>query len=89
MESLTPEQEIIKEAVLTHILDNLLRQNGFEPVSYRSRQIIRIFRLSPQELCDLREKELIPAVKKNGAWYYNPSHVLEYLMLEIENGIIE
>jgi hypothetical protein len=89
MGSLTPEQEIIKEAILTHILDNLLRQNGFEPVLYKSRQIVSIFRLPPQELCDLREKGLIPAVKKNGAWYYSPNHVLEYLMLQIENGIIE
>lgn len=63
MKNLTSEQEAIKDAVLTDILQALLQQNVLTSFLLRSRQIVSIFRVSPQHLCWMRENGVVPAVR--------------------------
>ena len=79
MKDLTPEQEIIKEAVLGDILQALLQQNVLTPFLLRSRQIVSIFRVSPQHLSWMRENGVVPAVKIGRSFHYNPMDVFALL----------
>ncbi len=61
---LTSQKEVIKDAVLNDILGALLHQNNLMPFLLRRKQIVSIFRVSPQELCCLRETGVISTVKR-------------------------
>ena len=79
MKNLTPEQEQIKEAVLGDILQALLQQNALTPFLLRSRQIVSIFRVSPQRLCWMRENGQVPVVKEGRSFLYNPMDIFGLL----------
>jgi hypothetical protein len=76
---LTKTQETIKNAVLDHILQNLLQQDSFTSMMLTSRQIVKVFRINPRRLCALRLHGLIPHVKKGRVYHYNVVDMLDLL----------
>ncbi|KAA2239880.1 hypothetical protein F0L74_27220 [Chitinophaga agrisoli] len=77
---LSSQEEAIKDAVLNDILSALLLQNSLTPLLLRSKQIVGIFRVSPSELCFMRENGVISTVKRKGVHHYNPMDILDLLL---------
>ncbi len=83
--NLTPEQTMIKDAVLDAILAALLCGNKLIPLLLSSREIIKVFRLSAKDLSQLRESGLIPTVRIKRSYRYNPADILELILYKNMN----
>ncbi len=57
---LTPEQEVIRDAVLKAVLQSFALDETLIPFLLSSQEIIRIFRITPTDVRRLRENGLLP-----------------------------
>lgn len=79
MQKLSPSQEAIAKAVLADVLQALSQQNTLTTLMLNSRQIVKIFRISPYELSVMRQHSIVPCTRKKRVWYYNPLDILDLL----------
>ena len=71
---------ILLARLFNNIFESVILQQGDIPLLFRSKQVISIFRISPQELCRLRKNNLVPVVETHRAFYYDPKDIFEFLL---------